>query len=274
MGVNIHFKLTIILFSLIGALPFYSHNSLGQVNQLDDRISIDSDPIILTDFSEFELTVDDSYIHSTNYGSHVDFDYYGDCPINPIYDRYLYTLPVNCSDFFIKVKVNYSTNLTTGVFITYIGVAGEDHGLTAAKVWDAWAGSQAKHYINGYPNGIADDCEDEANSAGLAGTVIFQISRVDNILTTSIYNEYYTVLYLTKTWTTGVSTPVSAISINHRSGLVGAESHATFYDFYAKFTKPDNSTARFTIEFGFNAIIPFIIVGILLGAISIIRRKK
>ncbi|NHK31132.1 MAG: hypothetical protein FK730_07255 [Asgard group archaeon] len=269
MGKSIHIKIKLILAIIsIFLLPF---SQLVIKNQCNGSFSEITDAYVITNFANFELVIDHNNIHSTNNITHVSFDYYGDYPTQPIYDRYQYNLPLNCSDFYISVKVDYSANETLGIFITYLFIVGEEHALTTPEVWDSWTANQARYYIKGNPNGIPDDAESEPNVAGLNGTVIFEVVRLSDILTTTIYDEYYTVL-LTKQWTSGVSTLVSNFNINHRSGWLGAETHATFYDLYANFTQL--STELPTIFLGYTSGLPFIFTIIFLGIVKIARNKK
>jgi hypothetical protein len=273
MGKLIKIKI-IIIVTVICFLPF--SQILGR-NQSKSSFIETNDTYVLTDFSNFELVVDHDYIHSTNNINNVTFDYYGDYPALPIYDRYKYDLPLNYSDFYISVKVDYLANETSGAFITYLFVIGEEHALTAPEVWDAWTTNQAKYYIKGYPNGTPDDAESDPNIAGLNGTVIFEVFRLSDILNSTIYDENYNIL-LTKQWTSGVSTLVSSFNINHRSGWLGAETHAIFYDLYANFTLPNTETTTntglITIILGYASGLPFIFTIIFLGVVIVIRKKR
>lgn len=275
------------LFLLINILIlgiFIPLNQIAAKRAFEPNIpqATDLQTYVITDFAGFEQVVDHSDMNSSNYNSHIDFDYPGNCSDDAIYEKYLYTLPLNCSDFYIRLKMNYTASDISGIFISYVKVYGEDHAITALKVYDAWVASQAKHYLNGWPNGTEDNCEDGVNSAGLSGTVTYEMSRFNGTVTSKIMNEDSSVVFLENQWTSGFSTLTYGFAVFHRSGLLGADTHASFYDLYANFTTAENTTSpppsstiffpSFTIGISSGLIVTYAVC--IIGMLIYLKKRK
>jgi len=174
--------------------------------------------------------------------------------------------------------MNYTTSDVSGIFISYVKIFGEDYALTALKVWDAWVASQAKHYINGWPNGTEDNYEDSANSAGLNGTVTFEISKVDGVLISKIMYGGAAIERLTQVWASFGGANASAVAFYHRSGTYGADTHATFYDLYANFTTTEYTpTSVFvfpTFTFGIYSELIATSAVCIIGMIVYLKKRK
>jgi len=230
-------KLLLVINMLIFGIfiPISQVSTKGIVESSVHQIT-DLHTYVLTDFADFEHVVNHTYMYSSNNISHIEFDYLGETSDAAIYEKYLYTLPLNCSDFYIRLKMNYTASDISDIFISYAKVYGEDYAITETKIYDGWVGSQAKHYLQAWPNGVSDSYEDGVNSAGLSGTVTYEMSRFSGIVATKIMNEDSSVVFLEHQWTSGVSTLTYGFAVFHRSGLLGGDTHATFYDLYANFT--------------------------------------
>ncbi|MHA1354740.1 MAG: hypothetical protein ACTSR1_06170, partial [Candidatus Heimdallarchaeota archaeon] len=96
----------------INFLMFYfnTQNVLTDANATISSIVadlvIEQDEIIrLSDFSSFYKVVSDPYIDDVNNDTHIEYKFQGTAPSYPFYERYSYYLPVNCTDFFIELKL-------------------------------------------------------------------------------------------------------------------------------------------------------------------------
>lgn len=211
----------------------------------------------LTDFSNFEKTFDHEFIYSTNNNTHVIFNYTGESSDYPILERFTYTLPVNCSDFQIQLKMIYYMSSVSEFIISYVKVFGEEYAIIEGGVWDAWAHNSGKYYMKSWANGTGETHEGSTNSAGLSGTVTLDFNRFGNTVYAKIKNEDSTYTHFSKEWSFGVSNLTSGFAVTFRTGELGCENYAIFYDLSANFT---NSTPTILFPLGIFPITGIIFV--------------
>lgn len=273
-------KLTcIILFSLILAFSIAPNLGLSIIHiELESLEPSSINNIKLTNFSSFEKFTEDPLIYSSMNATQIDFVFNQSSPSHPLRERYECFLPENCSDFFIRLNVNYSMSSVSEGMITYFTVYGGTQAIAEDGIQDAWTGSQGIFYVNGWPFSVGDLHTSSTNSAGLAGIVTFEMSRNDNVLTGKILDESTTIVLHSYQWSAGLDIDISRLAVSFRTNFDATSMQATFFNLNASFTyetiDPTTSPSGPSGIFGFSSNSIFLISSIILSVAIILKIKR
>ena len=126
----------------------------------------------------------------------------------------------NYSDFNVEIEIDYSY---TGSMLMQAGVrlgsnffengtyAGTDSfgTICACGIWDAWAGTAGRYYINVRPYGIIKQYESESGSLTTQGKVKYHFSRTSGSVRVKITKEGVNQFNIT--WKEGLTRPLNYI---------------------------------------------------------------
>jgi len=260
-----------LLFSFIPTLNFtVSHINSGVLDPSSTSI------ITLTNFTGFEKYVDDPLIHSSMNNTHIDFLFNTSSLSHPLYERYQYILPVNCSDFSICLNLQYNMSSISEGLIVYFTAYGEDNNIIENGIQDAWSASQGLYYVNGWPFGVYDLHVSPTNSAGLSGNVTFQISRTNNVAVGKILDENAVNTLHSYQWTEGLETKIYRITASFRTNFDATKMQATFSGINANFTYETSDSTTPSFIFGPTSNSVILLSSVVLSFVILLckRRKK
>lgn len=213
-------------------------------------------PVTIRDFSDFDIYDNNSLIDSTNYDTHITFDYMSGAASSI---RENYVLPFDsygdCSYFDIRLKFHYETYdlgvsamlsfyLYAGSYYDYLGnyigtdySVGSNH-LSFAGIYDSWSGSRGEYVSVAYVNDVFTRYE-TGHILPYSGDLTIQLTRNESGLFSIVYDTYSNQEMIGHNWIAGIDKPVNFIMLGFTNGVVNVDSHVIAYDIEGEFIFDD-----------------------------------
>ncbi len=187
----------------------------------------------ITEFTNFELAVDTSYIQSIQSSEWINFSWSHDESIDAsIYDIYILhpNETRNYQDFNITVTLDYGysysysmlkdAKLIVGSYYHEDGTYNANHSdaffhdsqkIGLCGIYDPWALEGGVYLISGYPYGVKDKQITDEYNIYSSDTLTLQLKRSNGIL--NCYIKKGAAVYFSYKWTSGLTRPLNYIAI-------------------------------------------------------------
>ena len=282
-----------LVISFLATNPITASNNLKSENKL-----LQSDSIMIYDFSDFIYKSDSIHVNSTNAGETITFHYNGSSS-NLERDVFIYVVEdaKNCSDFVIQFDVdyNYSSPTVFASFAPYFNSFYNEIGsvsnttLGYIELQDSYTNNYGQFHIVSYPDDTADDYLTSSGSMGQNGSIQMRAIRYEGHFELTIVNRTSDTIILEHSWDSGISKPLNYIDLWFRGGYTTGNATISLsnLNMQLNFTEtpitsppPSETTPPTTSSFSFTIGISYIELTIItIGSISIVvvisaKRKK
>lgn len=205
----------------------FSQQEIYQINPEENQI-VSSRSVVISDFSDFTIDQNHSYIYSNNLDSILNFSYIGETIEEPIFESFNSTFEQisNITNFDINFNVNYKFNDTQdiGNFKFTLWSRFDETGdqnlsqLCSLSINDNWTTSTGNYEIIGYQNDYSSSYNNSVGLIPLEGKILFHANRTDEILFLAIINSTTDEIILSHTWISDVKKAVDYFQFELKAG--------------------------------------------------------
>jgi len=205
----------------------FSQQEIYQINPEENQI-VSSRSIVISDFTDFTIDQNHTYIYSNNLNSILNFSYIGETIEEPIFESFNSTFEQisNITDFDINFNINYKFNDTQdiGNFKFTLWSRFDETGdqnlsqLCSLSINDNWNTSTGNYEIIGYQNDYSSPYNNSVGLIPLVGKISFHANRTDDILSLAIINSTTDEIILSHTWISDVKKAVDYFQFELKAG--------------------------------------------------------
>ncbi|NHJ48234.1 MAG: hypothetical protein FK733_10650 [Asgard group archaeon] len=212
--------------------------------------------LIINDFEDFYNYRDDAEIITEKTSSAITMNYAGISSEYPIYERYLYDFPRNCTDFDVSLKIDFDMASNSDYLTATLTIYGVGHRIIAGGLWDPQAGTTGAWYYSAYPDGIKDQYYTNFGDSGLSGSFYLHFTREGDIVTATHKDGSDTTTLYTYSWSSGLSNLAWGMAVNIYTGTTNSNNSVTFSNLDAVFdyANPNDPAVLFYGDFSADAM--------------------